>query len=66
MTTGHTAKDPCEYTDVRAANEDVYDSLLQKLIAYNQTMVTPLDMLYPEDPEGANPAKHGGYWSPWR
>ncbi len=66
MISGRAAKDPCEYFDVRATNEEVYDSLLQKLIAYNQTMATPMNLLYPEDPEGADPAKHGGYWSPWR
>ncbi len=59
-------KDPCEYNDVRNENEDVYNQLWELLLEYNKTMVTPLDLLHPSQSSKADPAKHGGFWSPWQ
>ena len=60
------AKDPCEYHDVRADNRAVADMLYERLKYYNSTMVLPLNIRNPAEAALANPAKHGGFWGPWR
>ena len=37
--------------------------LCQKLLDYNKTMVTPLELIYHSDPTGADPSKIGEFWS---
>ncbi|ETO10084.1 hypothetical protein RFI_27294 [Reticulomyxa filosa] len=57
--------DPCEYKDLSLEYPDIYDFMLQRLILYNRSMVTPLFLLYPSQPDQANPALFGNFWSPW-
>ena len=58
--------DPCEYYDVKGKYPNEYKTLMDRLYYYNSTMVTPLNLIYPDDPSGANPKQFGGFWSPWR
>ena len=59
------AQDPCEYHDLSQENEQTYNMMYQKLLEFNKTMVTPLNLIYFPDPNGADPQKHGGFWGPW-
>ena len=60
------SSDPCEYSDISQQQPAVYQLMWEKLLQYNNTMVTPLQLVYPDDKAGANPKKLGGFWSPWR
>lgn len=57
--------DPCEWTDIRESNMDIYNMLLQKLHDYNNSQSFPLFRVYPENGSLANPDQFGGFWSPW-
>ena len=54
--------DPCEYYDIKANNTDIYNEIYQRLLQYNATMVTPLNLIYPENDTAANPKNLGGFW----
>ncbi|CAH1266654.1 arylsulfatase B-like [Branchiostoma lanceolatum] len=55
-------QDPQERTDLSESYPLIVQELLEKLSAYNQTAISPF---YPDGDPRANPALHGGLWSPW-
>ena len=58
--------DPCEYTDLRKSEPEIYEKMYNLLLQYNETQKLPtLYSQYPDDYEGANPELYGGFWSPW-
>eukprot|EP01084_Bolivina_argentea_P003676 6916_1 len=57
--------DPCEYYDESQNESAIYKQLYDRLLYYNSTMVTPLQLLYPVNSTAANPDNFGGFWSPW-
>ena len=59
--------DPCEWYDISNKEPTIYLEMYQRLLQYNATMVTPLNLLYPENATAANPqnAGMGGFWGPW-
>lgn len=57
--------DPCEYHDIKEEQSALYRQMMKMLKEYNDTMVTPLQLLFPDDKKGADPSKHGGFWGPW-
>merc|ERR1712083_1087840 len=58
--------DPCEYTDIKADEPEIYEMMYQLLISYNESAVTPtLYQLFPNQVNASDPAQFGGYWSPW-
>jgi arylsulfatase A-like enzyme len=57
-------KDVREQTDISANNQDIVNNLLDRLHAYNQTVVPPIFTFGPGDPR-ADPKNHGGAWTPW-
>ena len=56
-------KDPCEYTDVSKDYPEILAALLDRLAAYQESMVTPRNN-FTDDPL-SNPKLHGGSWEPW-
>ena len=60
----HIAKDPSETTDLAASQPLVLARLRKRLAELNATAVPPCDRLTPD--AAANPARHGGVWTPWR
>ena len=54
--------DPHEYNDISNSRPDVVADLLTRLAYYNSTAVP---VFFKGDDPNADPAKHGGYWSPW-
>jgi len=57
--------DPCEWTDIRESNMDIFEMLVKKLYAYNLTQSYPMFREYPENATLANPNQFGNFWSPW-
>jgi arylsulfatase B/arylsulfatase I/J len=64
--------DPCEHTDLLAADpvtyERIYRSLLAKLQIYNDTQATPLVLLPGNEADipAADPLNFAGYWSAFK
>ena len=61
-------EDPCELENVRYRDDqtkEIYDKLYDMLLSYNQTMVTPLDVIYLPSKTDSNPHLFNGYWTPW-
>ena len=56
------AKDPCEYYNIAEDNQILVKQMLDRLEAYNRTMIAPGNQ--PEDPKG-NPRFHNDTWVPW-
>ena len=56
------AKDPCEYYNIADDNQIIVKQMLDRLEAYNRTMIAPGNR--PEDPKG-NPKYHNDTWVPW-
>merc|ERR1719229_1985899 len=57
--------DPCEYNNIAKEKEEIYQKMLDLLIAANQSQVEPLYVSTDADYKGADPKNHGGFWSPW-
>ncbi|XP_075539867.1 arylsulfatase B-like [Dermacentor variabilis] len=55
-------EDPCELHDLSREQPQVVSMLLEKLAAYNKTVVQPVNSAI--DPEGY-PENHDGVWAPW-
>ena len=55
--------DPCEYRNLANSHLDVVKRLVLRLIHFQKKA---LPVWYPEREYEANPARHGGFWSPWR
>ncbi|XP_062508548.1 arylsulfatase B-like isoform X2 [Corticium candelabrum] len=53
-----------EEKDISADNQAVVKDLLDRLHAYNDTVVSPIFEYGGSDPQ-ADPKKHGGAWTPW-
>jgi len=54
-----------EYYDISSKETEIYNEIYARLLAYNSTMVTPLNDLYPINQTAANPDNFNGFWSPW-
>ncbi|XP_070389378.1 arylsulfatase B-like [Dermacentor albipictus] len=55
-------EDPCELHDLSRERPQIVSMLLEKLAAYNKTVVQPVNSTI--DPEGY-PENHDGVWAPW-
>lgn len=54
--------DPCELHNLAEERPEILTMLLEKLEAYNKTVVPPVNDTV--DPRGA-PERHNGVWAPW-
>lgn len=57
--------DPCEYQDVSMDNMDVVNQLYDRLMYFNSTQATPLQLINFPVPQESNPANFGGFWTSW-
>ncbi|KAI8798545.1 arylsulfatase B [Biomphalaria glabrata] len=55
--------DPYEVIDLSGVLLDQVRLMLDRLLYYNATAVSPL---YPESDPNCDPTLHGGYWGPWQ
>ncbi|XP_020614263.1 arylsulfatase I-like, partial [Orbicella faveolata] len=56
-------EDPCEYKNIAKTHIDIVRRLVLRLIYYQRRA---LPVWFPETDTKADPAKHCGFWSPWR
>jgi len=57
--------DPCEWYDVSQKHPEVADKLWGKLLEYNSTQKTPLNLIYGTNVTAADPGELDGFWGPW-
>ena len=55
--------DPCEYENIAKTHIDIVRRLVLRLIYYQKRA---LPVWFPETDTKADPAKHCGFWSPWK
>ena len=58
-------EDPCEYTDIKDNETEIFDLMWDLMLEYNESAVPALHLLFPDQDDAANPINFGGFWSPW-
>lgn len=57
--------DPCEWSDIREKEPEVYTALYDMLLTASDSAEYPLSLTHPGKMDEACPLCHGGFWSPW-